>query len=144
MNASTRVDRSDARSTATAALKAYQSRDVIALAGLVVPNNRQIFIELAGQGKQHPRYNSIFSGWRWQLVQSWNGNIGKVHYRHNVGSAVDNYVAVVKFADMGPDEISVVTLDWGDGQWWFEDIHSPSRAEFDKGRPAFSLEPAPY
>jgi len=71
-----KVDRTNAKETAHAILSAYRTRDVIALASLVNTTNRRIFIELAEQGEKHPRYNSVFLGWRWQAVQAWNGNLG--------------------------------------------------------------------
>ncbi|MDH3600685.1 MAG: hypothetical protein OEU26_13710 [Candidatus Tectomicrobia bacterium] len=105
-----KVDRTSAKETARAILSAYRSRDVIALASLVNRTNRSIFIELAGQGENHPRYGSVFSGWRWQGVQAWDGKLGEARYRHYVGTAGDEYQANVKFGQLGPDELLVVTL----------------------------------
>ncbi|MCP9934172.1 hypothetical protein KBZ08_09630 [Cyanobium sp. Candia 9D4] len=140
------VDRTDAKSTAYSILNAYRARDVIALAGLVSPTNRRIFVELAEQGESHPRYSSIFgdASWRSKVVQSWDGNLGEVRYRHYVGAARNDYEAQVEFAEAGPNELAVVTLTWLDGKWNWEDINSPSRQNFMKGRPSFSRSEEPY
>ncbi len=140
------VDRTDAKSTSYAILNAYRARDVIALAGLVNPTNRRIFVELAEQGEKHPRYSSIFgeASWRSRVVQSWDGNLGEVRYRHYVGTARNDYEAQVKFAEIGPDEFAVVTLTWAEGKWNWEDINGPSRQNFMKGRTTFSRSEEPY
>lgn len=140
------IDRTDAKSTSYAILNAYRARDVIALAGLVNPAKRRIFVELAEQGEKHPRYRSIFGedSWRARVVQSWDGNLGEVRYRHYVGTVRNDYVAKVKFAEIGPDEFAVVTLTWVEGKWNLKDIHSPSRQDFMEGSTAFSLREAPY
>lgn len=120
-------DRSDAKSTAKAILKAYRTRDVIALSGLSRKFNRKLLAELAAQGESHPRYNSIFSGWRWQLIKKWNGQIGDVRYQKNKG----RLGASVVFSEMNEHEVAVVTVIWEEGQWCFEDIHSPSIQRFE-------------
>jgi hypothetical protein len=117
------VDRTDARSTAQAVLQAYKARDLAALAGLSNAGNQQFFSEIAAQGEAHPRYASIFSGWRWDAVQAWDGALRDLRYR-----GADE--ARVHFGDMQGDEIAVVVLEWEDGQWAFEDVNSPSRADY--------------
>ncbi len=139
-----RTDRSDARSTAQAILTAFQRRDVIALAGLTNQVNKQIFVELAEQGEGHPRYDLVFEGWRWEIVEAWDGGLSEARYRHFVGSARDSYEAQVQFADMGTDEIGVVTMTWEGNQWAFEDINSPDRADFNKGSESFRVTPEAY
>ncbi len=139
-----KVDRADANSTANAILTAYKGRDVIALAGLTNPTNKRIFVELAEQGADHPRYASIFGGWRWEIVQGWDGEVTQARYRHFVGTARDEYQAQVKFADMGSDEVGVVTMTWEDDKWSFEDINSPSLNNFIAGSETFRLGTEPY
>jgi len=139
-----KVDRTNAKETAHAILSAYRTRDVIALASLINTTNRRIFIELAEQGEKHPRYNSVFLGWRWQAVQAWDGNLGETRYRHYVGTARNEYQAKVKFGELGPDEFLVVTLTWEDGKWSFKDIHSPTPKSFYSGAMTFRLSSEPY
>lgn len=141
---SSKVDRTNAKATAGAVLSAYRARDVIALAGLVNETNRGIFVELAGKGESHPRYNSVFSDWRWESVQAWNGQMGEARYRHYVGTARDEYQAHIKFGQLGPDELLVVTLTWEGGKWCFEDIHSPTHKSFYSGALSLKLGPEPY
>jgi hypothetical protein len=118
------VDRTDPSATAAAVLSAYQAREVEALAPLANRDNRELLLELSAQGEQHPRYQSIFSGWRWDAVHAWDGVLGEVRYRNAAE-------ALVSFAELGPDEIAVVVLTWEEGGWAFEDVNSPSRARFE-------------
>lgn len=133
------IDRANAKDTARAVLSAYRARDVIALAGLTSEGNREIFAQLAAKGESHPRYDSIFSGWRWQGVQSWSGEAGEARYRHYVGTMRDEYQAHVKFGQLDDDEFLVVTLTWEDDKWCFEDIHSPAPKSFYSGSTSFKL-----
>jgi hypothetical protein len=118
------LDRTDAKATAAAILKAFKEKDLTSVAALCTKSNQRLMTDLAEQGESHPRYKSIFSGWRWQAVSDWNGATGDVRYR-----GVKR--AMVKFGDLGPDEVIVVTMDWKDDKWCFEDINSPDRAGFE-------------
>lgn len=138
--ARTDLDRTEAVPVARAALSAYRSRDVIALAGLACGGNKAIFAELAAQGEAHPRYRSIFSGWRWQGVQAWNDSAPmEARYRHYVGSARDEYQAHVKFGALNADELLTAVLSWENGAWCFNDVNSPSPDSFAKGASGFRL-----
>jgi hypothetical protein len=118
------VNRTDPSATAAAVLNAYQAQDLEALAPLANRDNRELLHELAEQGDQHPRYRSIFSGWRWDAVHSWDGVLGELRYR-NANEAL------VSFAVLGPDEVAVVVLTWEEGGWAFEDVNSPSLTSFE-------------
>ncbi|MCG8587567.1 MAG: hypothetical protein MI757_22905 [Pirellulales bacterium] len=126
------VDRTDPASTAKAVLAAYQNKDLGELATLANSGNKGIISELTEQGEQHPRYGSIFGGDRWAAVQKWKGDVKDVRYR-------GKNTAAVHFVDgSGESEIFVVMLDWEGDQWCFEDINSPSKADFlelPKSRP---------
>ncbi|MEE8270626.1 MAG: hypothetical protein V3R98_02680 [Alphaproteobacteria bacterium] len=117
-----RFDRTDPIAVATASLEAYQARDLDALMPLVSSFNRSLIQELAVKGESHPRYGSLFSGWRWRAVEAWSGFIGEVRYRRRS--------AMVEFGTVGDAEVAVVALEWEDGGWSFEDVNSPSTADF--------------
>ena len=121
------VRRDDAASSARAILKAYKARDLITLAEYAHPGNRDLMAELVRQGKSHPRYDSLFAGWRWRAVASWDGRIHEVH-RRDRGRVPE---AQVRFGMINKDEVAVVTLQLLDGKWMFEDIHSPSLSSWN-------------
>ncbi len=139
-----KIDRSDAEVTGRTLLTAYRGRDVIALAGLTTQHNREIMAEMAAQGEKHPRYESIFGGWRWQAVQDWDGETVEVRYRHYVGSAIDQYEANVNFGRLTQDELLTVVLIWEDGKWCFEDVNTPAADDFYAGAVEFKLIPEAY
>ena len=133
----TAIDRTKAIPVARAALSAYRSRDVIALAGLVCAVNKRIFTELAAQGEAHPRYASIFSGWRWQGVQAWRDTAPmEARYRHYVSTARDEYQAHVRFGEIGPDELLTVVLSWQNAAWCFDDVNTRRPAFLRKEPPS--------
>jgi hypothetical protein len=123
------VDRTDAVATATAILEAYKAADFARLAEFCAGDNLEMMQEFAEQGEDHPRYDSMTEGWRWDAVQAFSGDAGPVRYWHR-GEQVE---AQVKFGEIAADEIAVVVLHWTDGQWVFEDVNSPSPAMFEEG-----------
>ena len=127
---STGVDRADARATAKGILSAYKSKDMQALAGFMLLDNRQIVEELKIQGANHPRFASLFEGWRWLMVEPWDGTIDEVRYWKSPSGRL---TAQVKFDAVSADEVAVVTLYRADGRWYFEDIHSPTLESFQSG-----------
>ena len=106
------VDRKDEKSTAKAILIAYKAKDLKSLSNLSHSYNVEFFDEIIEQGQQHPRYSSLFNGWRWNAVKMWDGTSLEV---------VENYNdrARVRF-----NNNKVVTLEFEDGKWCFEDIHN--------------------
>lgn len=127
------LDRTDAAATAAAVLAAYRNRDLDGLAALSTAENSDMMREIAQRGAAHPRYGSIFSGWRWKSVRDWSGQTGEVRYVNYPGGKVlpPRSMAWVAFAEVeGSDEIIVVALRRVDGRWDFDDIQSPSKADF--------------
>ncbi len=117
------LDRTDAKAVAEACLVAYQDLNLDVLAELSTDGNRDFFSELAKAGKDHPRYDSITSGFRWESVSKWKATDPlTVRYR-------GANTAVVEFG-ASKDESFVVMLNWEDDRWCFEDINSPSRDAF--------------
>jgi hypothetical protein len=146
------LDRMDAAATAAAVLTAYQNRDLEELAALSTPENSSMIGEIAQQGAAHPRYRSLFSGWRWKAVRDWRGRTGELRYVNYPGGKVlpPWSMAWVAFAEVeGFDEIIVVALRRAGGQWEFEDIQSPAKADFERadrslGAPVTAPEVGPF
>ncbi|MBX3054793.1 MAG: hypothetical protein KF753_25200 [Caldilineaceae bacterium] len=138
------VDRTDAAQMADLVLLFYRQMDLKGLAQISTFANQGIIASVAELGPSSSRYQSVFSGWRWEAVQFWDGKLREVRYRHFVGSGQDSYEAHVHFAEMTGSEIAVVVLKWENEQWAFEDINSPTQRAFEEGRTEFSLDKAPY
>lgn len=117
------VDRTDPEVVARAVLKAYADGDVGKLAEHANEVNRGLLEEIAEGGETHPRYASIFSGWRMEAVKAWDGELHGVRYR-------DAHTAAVKFGEAG-DEAFVVMLEREGDEWRFEDVNSPSKEGFE-------------
>ena len=107
------VDRTDAKSTAGAILRAYQAKDLRTLATLSHGRNHDMFVEMADSGKSHTRYNSVWSGWRWEGAQTWNGQIGEARY----SQGRSRISASVKFGELVNGEFLVVKLKCEEGKW---------------------------
>tara|TARA_B100001971_G_scaffold24097_1_gene18750 strand:- start:57 stop:539 length:483 start_codon:yes stop_codon:yes gene_type:complete len=124
------VDRTDAKSTAGAMLRAYKAKDLRTLATLSTKSDHDFLIEMADSGESHRRYRDFmevnFSGWRWEGMLAWNGQIGEARYKQSTGGWGSRIDASVKFGESESGSILVVKLEWEDGKWCFEDIHSPS------------------
>lgn len=117
------VDRSDPGAVAKAFLSAYQARDLVRLSMLVNETNRPLFEDLARVGNAHPMYGEIFSGWRADAAQAWDGTIGPPRY--------DGSDALVALGEPVGEEVMVVVLTFGSKGWAVEDINSPAASAFE-------------
>lgn len=101
---------------AVAVMNAYRARDLATLARHATAQNRAMLDELARQGAQHPRYQSLFEeGWRQDAILRWDGKAGEVRYP----SSSEAWVAVGKAEEQGQP---VVVLRLEDNVWCFEDL----------------------
>ncbi|MEM8665437.1 MAG: hypothetical protein AAGF49_15105 [Pseudomonadota bacterium] len=116
------VDRSDPQAVTVAFLEAWKARDLKAMAPLMNSNNTEFFQELAAAGKNHPRYDRIFSGWRDEAAMNWDGTLEATRY--------DRGNALVPIGAAGSETFVVVLFDEADG-WAVEDINSPSTKRFE-------------
>lgn len=110
------------RGRATEVLRAYRARDVDALVALVPPAHRDRARDSLAPGSS--RRESIFGerSWRWRAVEGWDGALREVRVR--------GPEARVRFGALEGGEVAVVTLRKVDGQWYFEDVHSPTARSF--------------
>ena len=115
------VDRTDAKSTAGAVLRAHKAKDLRTLATLATKSDHDFFIEMADSGESHRHYRdfmeSNFSGWRWEGMLAWNGQIGEARYKQSTGGWGSRIDASVKFGESESGSILVVKLKWEDGKW---------------------------
>jgi len=119
----TKLDRTDAKAVAKEVLLAYQEKDFKRLSKLSTEENKEIFSELVTLGMDHPRYQSIMTGSRFEAVSKWKPTEPlSVRYR-------GANTAVVEFGATR-EESHVVMLNWEDDQWCFEDVNFPSREQF--------------
>lgn len=120
-------DRHDPAAVAGAVLTAYKGKDFKAMAALGTEGTAKICLELAEQGEKHPRYNSLFSGSRWEAVQAWDGTTLIVRYRDHGGHAD----AIVGFHKLG-EEIAYVLLHEGENGFAFDDVKKIDIAKFEQ------------
>jgi hypothetical protein len=115
------VDRTDAKSTAGAILRAYKAKDLRTLATLSTKSDHDFLIEMADSGESHRHYRdfmeSNYSGWRWEGMLAWNGQIGEARYKQSTGGWGSRIDASVKFGELGPEEVLVVKLKCEEGKW---------------------------
>jgi hypothetical protein len=119
------VDRTDPKSTAAAILKAYKAKDYKAMEELATKTNKKICAELAEKGEAHPRYKSLFGGFRWEAVSKWDGKtLDEPRYNKDR--------AWVKFADGQDKRVVVVAMKMEDGKWAFDDVNNKDAAALEK------------
>ena len=116
------TDRSDPVAVSDAFLTAFKARDLDTLATLVNRYNRTLFDAIAAEGENHPDYAEVFSGWRGEAADAWDGETLELRY--------DDDQAWVRFGDISADETAILVLDDEDG-WAITDINSPARADCD-------------
>lgn len=120
------ADLRDPAVVAEIVLTAYQNRDLETLSDYTGGPTRVMIKELIELGSGHPRYRSIFDGWRWKAVTAWDGRILDTRYR-----ARRRARALVHFHSINAYELAVLALEWKDGRWEFVDIQSPDSVEYE-------------
>lgn len=119
-----KVDRADPVATAKAVLKAYKAKDLKAIADLSTEANQKFFRDMAEQGEKHPRYKSLFEGWRWEAVSGWTDAAEGPRYR-----AVKS---IVKFAELKGGDLAVVAMRKEGEKWSFDDLQSIEKKAWDE------------
>jgi hypothetical protein len=61
------------REIASVFLAAYRTKNPQEMARYCTGRNLQLIEEIEAQGENHPRYTSIFKGWRWKAVELFTG-----------------------------------------------------------------------
>jgi len=118
------IDRSDPVATAQAFLMAFKTKELATMAELVNSSNKEMFEELAVEGKTNRGYKEVFGGWRYEAALAATSVSEPLKYnRRGEG--------VVMFHQMEGDEVAVFVLTNEDGVWGIEDINSPSVADYD-------------
>ncbi|WP_108660306.1 hypothetical protein [Acuticoccus kandeliae] len=115
------IDRTDPAATAEAFILAFKARDLQALAALVNEENREFFAALAEKGEAHRGYDDVFTGWRAEAADAWDGAMADARYEK-----ADE--VFVPFGPMDGDEVTVIVLTKEDIGWAVEDVNSPDRA----------------
>ncbi|MBL7223895.1 MAG: hypothetical protein ISS72_08580 [Candidatus Brocadiae bacterium] len=112
------------KDVAKAILTAYKAKDFRELMKFCAEANLPMIEAIAQQGVKHPRYGSLFKGWRWTAVEAWDGKLGEVRYP----SATKAWALFYETPRRGA--LFVVVLVREQGNWRFEDIHSPGKTQF--------------
>lgn len=120
------TDLRDPAIVARTVLTAYQNRDLAALSEYTGGSTRLMIKELIELGSGHPRFRSIFDGWRWKAVSDWDGQVIATRYR-----ARRHPRALVHFHNINDYELAVLVLEWKGGRWEFMDIQSPDAVEYE-------------
>ena len=116
------LDRDDPQAVARAILTAYKAKDLKGLRELAGENTLSVIEDLIKEGEAHPRYKSIFAGFRWKAVSAWTGSLSEARY-----SPTSAYVA---FGTQDKRRV-VVKLSYESDAWVFEDVAGVNTSYFD-------------
>ncbi|MEL6895019.1 MAG: sulfatase-like hydrolase/transferase, partial [Planctomycetota bacterium] len=105
-------------SVARKALDALVVRDFEALLEVGGAANQGILKDLRDNGKQSPRYNSLFGSdsFRRTALSAWDGQTLEVFFP-------DHHKALVDFGYRADGMAVVLTLEWEAGAWKFDDLN---------------------
>ena len=108
-----RLDKSDPVAVAREILTAYKAKDLPALRELAGKSTRSVLDEMIAEGERHPRYKSIFLGYRWEAVSAWTGALSEARYSPRT--------AYVAFGDY-EERPMVVKLVREGAAWVFDNV----------------------
>ena len=124
-----KLDRTNPQATTLTVLSAYKEQDLKILKLLSTDENIKI-IEKLMLDQEIVEGRRIFSNWRWEMIEKWDGTIKDIR-KNKEGDAM--YLAFFKPADgKALSEVGVVKMTLEGGQWCFDDIQSPTKMEFER------------
>lgn len=123
-----KVDQSNPQTVAQAVLNFYKKKDLESLKFLSTTQNADILNRMI-LTKDEAAQNQLFSGWRWDKINGWDGKIKEVRFSDNLKTAFALFdLPENATADT---EISVISLVSENKQWKFEDIRQYDKKSFD-------------
>lgn len=142
------ADEPEVPALARRAIHAWARADFVELASLSQPEIRKRIEETllsdpakVEEARERMQRADGPKGATYARTKAWDGKIRGIRYRHFVGTGRDEYVANVWFETLGEDdgeeELLVATLVREGGQWYFDDMHSPTKSAWLEGREEF-------
>ena len=123
-----KVDRTNPIDTATGILVAYKNKNLNILKQLSTSENIEV-IDRILLNPDMVEGRRIFSDWRSEMVDSWDGSIKEVRTQNN-----DVIYALFYEPSnaLSSTKVGVVALELEGGQWSFSDIHSPTKGSYSQ------------
>ena len=124
----TKVDQTNPAQVAGASLDYFKLKDLESLQYLST-NQKSLMIQRVILTNNSSSKEAIFSGWRWDKVQQWDGKIREVRFADDLKTAY----AVFHMPNNAQANTSfgLVSLLSEDNKWKFNDIHQYTKAEFE-------------
>ena len=69
------INHSHPEEVAKIVLNAFKSKDLKQLLTVSHGSNKEMISDILKEGENHPRYSSLFSGWRWDAANNWKGQL---------------------------------------------------------------------
>ncbi|MHC5081687.1 MAG: ankyrin repeat domain-containing protein, partial [Planctomycetota bacterium] len=127
-----KVNREDVGATFRAILILLRSQKLTPLLKLTAEETRKRYEEIASGGKTHPGFRYLYSGWRLEAIESWDGPVGEVRF-WRFGNRVKAEV------QLGTSEgkFIVIVLILVEKAWWFVDLVRTPPEAFETGSKGF-------
>lgn len=124
----TKVDQSNPAEVAESVLNFYKNQDLESLRYLST-HQKAVIIQRIILTQSETAKQKIFSGWRWEKVNEWDGKIVEVRFADNLKSA---YALFDLPKDANPTSpATVVTMTSENKKWKFDDIQKYTKQSFE-------------
>jgi hypothetical protein len=124
----TKVDQSNPAVVATAVLNYYKNQDLESLKYLST-QQKSLIIQRVILTNDNTDKEKIFSGWRWEKINQWDGKIKEVRFADNLKSAYALFDLPEKAGPTSP--VTVVTMVSENEKWKFSDIQNYTKQSFE-------------
>ena len=123
-----KVDQSNPAKVAESVLNYYKNQDLESLRYLST-HKKAVIIQRIILTKNEAAKQKIFSGWRWDKINQWNGKITEVRFADNLKNA---YALFDLPENAGPTSPAiVVTMTSENKKWKFDDIQKYTKQSFE-------------
>ena len=124
----TKVNQSNPAEVAESVLSFYKDQNLEALKHLSIHQKSVIIQRIILSGDETAK-QKIFSGWRWESINKWDGKIKEVRFADNLKSAYALFELTENSNPTSP--ATVVTMVSENEKWKFDDIQKYTKQSFE-------------
>ena len=125
----TKVNQGNPETVAVSVLNFYKNKDLESLKFLST-HQKSVIIQRVLLTDNQNATQKIFSGWRWEKVNQWDGKIKEVRFADNLKNAYALFDLPENASPTSP--VTIVTMISENDKWKFDDIQNYTKQSFDE------------
>ena len=125
----TKVNQGNPETVAVSVLNFYKNKDLESLKFLST-HQKSVIIQRVLLTDNKNATQKIFSGWRWEKINQWDGKIKEVRFADNLKNAYALFDLPKNASPTSP--VTIVTMISENDKWKFDDIQNYTKQSFEE------------